>query len=323
MTQNLANMTPVEIDTILAPIWERQARVQDQILRYKKIESEIYSTIEKIKKGERVLRVTTALDGIELMEKLALIGRHIANEGSKLAALEMEALPYETEYTRRGRWNRVFLATSSKGHAHNGMECSTCHNGEYRTGFSWLIQYSGKDEAEIVADAGERACTTCYPSAPANAKGTKMFTPDEEEAAKARQEREAARQERARQADAKGITTPEGLPLDIGRHGFKDIAKTLRTAEIAATDALYELTREQQHSVDPEWAWMYEGGRRVTEKEQAAYGQLAWMIIRSIAAKKGLTFQEVFEVHEKKAQAKIKKVDREWAKDSRNPNRTK
>ncbi len=311
---NLANLTPVEIDTLLAPIWERQMNAISRINNYKRRETEIFNTIEKIKKGERVLRVATPLDGIELMEDLARLGRFIVAEGNKLAAAEAEAAPYEAEYQRRGGWNRVFLATSSNGHAHNGAECSTCHNGQYRTGFSWLIQYSGKTESEIVADAGERACTTCYPSAPVNAKGTKMFTPDEIEAQKAREEREAARIERARQADIKGITTPEGQPLDIGRHGFEDIAKTVRTAEIAATDALYELIREQQHENDPEWAWMYENGRRVSVKEQAAYGQLAWWIIRSIAAKKGLTFQEVFEVHEKKAQAKVRKIDREWAK---------
>jgi hypothetical protein len=148
-----------------------------------------------------------------------------------------------------------------------------------------------------------------------DAKGTKMFTPDEEEAQRAREEREAAKAEKARQADVKGITTPEGKPLDV--------AKTLRTAEIAATDTLYELIREQQHAEDPEWAWFYEGGRRNTVTEQAGYAHLSWWIIRAIADKKGLTFQEVFETHEKKAQAKVKKVDREWAKGPRNPNRTK
>jgi hypothetical protein len=320
---DLTTMTPVEIDTLLAPIWERQASAQSRIVNYKRRETEIFTTIEKVKRGEKVLRIATALDGIELMEDLARLGRFIVAEGNKLAAAEAEAAPYEAEYTRRGGWNRVFLATSTGGHAHKGTECSTCHNGQYRTAFAWLIQYSGKSEADIVADAGERACTTCYPTAPVGAKGTKMFTPDEEEAAKARAEREAAKAERARQADLKGITTPEGKPLDVSRHGFKDIAKTLRTAEIAATDALYELIREQQHAEDPEWAWFYEGGRRNAVTEQAGYAHLAWWIIRAIAAKKGLTFQEVFETHEKKAQAKVKKVDREWAKDSRNPHRVK
>jgi hypothetical protein len=320
---DLTTATPVEIDTLLAPIWERQASAQSRIANYKRREAEIFTTIEKVKRGERVLRITSALDGIELMEDLARLGRFIVAEGNKLAAAEADAAPYEAEYTRRGGWNRVFLAKSVNGHAHNGTECSTCHNGQYRTAFAWLIQYSGQSEADIVADAGERACTTCYPTAPVDAKGTKMFTPDEEEAQRAREEREAAKAEKARQADIKGITTPEGKPLDIGSNGYKDVAKTLRTAEIAATDTLYELIREQQHAEDPEWAWFYEGGRRNTVTEQAGYAHLSWWIIRAIADKKGLTFQEVFETHEKKAQAKVKKVDREWAKDPSNPNRTK
>jgi hypothetical protein len=324
---NLTTMTPVEIDTLLSPIWNREAAVKAEIVAKAKLIAErdelIQLVVEQKLTDRRVreARITTPGDGVMLMQRRIMAEQEMDLLREKLAKIEAEAAPYEAEFYRRGGWNRVFLATSNQGHAHNGTECSTCHHGEYRTGFAWLIRYSGATEAEIVADAGERACTTCYPSAPVNAKGTKMFTPDEEEAAKARQEREAAKVERARQADVKGITTPEGLPLDIGRNGYKDIAKTVRTAEIAATDALYELIREQQHSVDPEWAWYYEGGRRVTEKEQASYGQLAWWIIRAIAAKKGLTFEEVFQIHEKKAQAKIKKADREWAKDFRNPNR--
>lgn len=321
---SIQDMTPVEIDTILAPIWSRQADVQAQILRYKKIENQILSTIERIKRGEKVLRVVTAFDGIELMEKLALIGRHLVNEGNKLAALELEALPYETEYTRRGGWNRVFLAQSHDGHAHKGKNCSTCHHGEDRTQFAWLTQYSGLTEDEIVADAGERACTTCYPSAPINVlkQRTKMFTLDEIKAQAAREARAAERVRKAAEADAKSILTPEGTPLyEDKRNDWK--IKTLRTAEIAATEALYDLIREQQHSVDPEWAWFYEGGRRTTEREQMEIARHAWCLIRSIAAKKGLTFQEVFETHEKKAQAKVRKADREWAKDPRNPNRSK
>jgi glucan-binding YG repeat protein len=262
------------------------------------------------------------MDGIELMEDLARIGRFIVAEGNKLAAAEAEAAPYEAEYTRRGGWNRVFLATSSNGHAHNGTECSTCHNGQYRTAFAWLIRYSGKPEAEIVADAGKRACTTCYPSAPANAKGTKMFTPDEEEAQRAREEREAERARKAREAADKGITTPEGEKLYAGKdHDSWDVCKTLRTAEIAATDALLDFLLDQTRENDPEWAHYFE--RKSYARHQMENTRHAWYLLRAIANKKGLTFQEVFETHEKKAQAKLRKIEREWAKDTRNPNRVK
>jgi uncharacterized protein (DUF2249 family) len=319
---NLTTATPVEIDTVLAPIWEREASAQSRIVNYKRREAEIFTTIEKIKRGEKVLRVTTAMDGIELMEDLARIGRFIVAEGNKLAAAEAEAAPYEAEYTRRGGWNRVFLATSSNGHAHNGTECSTCHNGQYRTAFAWLIRYSGKPEAEIVADAGKRACTTCYPSAPANAKGTKMFTPDEEVAQRAREEREAERARKAREAADKGITTPEGEKLYAGKdHDSWDVCKTLRTAEIAATDALLDFLLDQARENDPEWAHYFE--RKSYAQHQMENTRHAWYLLRAIANKKGLTFQEVFETHEKKAQAKQRKIEREWAKDTRNPNRVK
>lgn len=324
MTQNLANMTPVEIDTILAPIWQREAEAKAQVLALTGRSNELQRKAGKLKNGVKVPGYHTPGDGVRLAETIQNLNEAITELHDKLGLISIEAAPYEAEYTRRGGWTRVFLATSSNGHAHKGTECSTCHHGEYRTGFAWLIQYSGADEADIVADAGERACTTCYPSAPVNAKGTRMFTPDEEEAAKARQEREAARAERARQADEKSIFTPEGEDLysDKDSSSYNKI-KNIRTAEVAATDALYELIREQQHSTDPEWAWFYEGGRRVTEKEQMQYARHAWCLIRSIAAKKGQTFEETFQVHEKKAQAKVRKIDREWAKDPRNQNRTK
>jgi cytochrome c5 len=319
---DLTTATPVEIDTLLAPIWERQASAQSRIVNYKRREAEIFTTIEKVKRGEKVLRITTALDGIELMEDLARLGRFIVAEGNKLAAAEADAAPYEAEYTRRGGWNRVFLAKSVNGHAHNGTECSTCHNGQYRTAFAWLIQYSGQSEADIVADAGERACTTCYPTAPVDAKGTKMFTPDEEEAARAREEREAERTRKAKEAADKSITTPEGEKLYAGKdHDSWDVCKTLRTAEIAATDALLDFLLDQARENDPEWAHRFE--RKSYAQHQMENTRHAWYLLRAIANKKGLTFQEVFETHEKKAQAKQRKMAREWAKDSRNPNRTK
>jgi cytochrome c5 len=319
---DLTTATPVEIDTLLAPIWERQASAQSRIVNYKRREAEIFTTIEKVKRGERVLRITTALDGIELMEDLARLGRFIVAEGNKLAAAEADAAPYEAEYTRRGGWNRVFLAKSVNGHAHNGTECSTCHNGQYRTAFAWLIRYSGQSEADIVADAGERACTTCYPTAPVDAKGTKMFTPDEEEAAKAREEREAERTRKAKEAADKSITTPEGEKLYAGKdHVSYDVCKTLRTAEIAATDVLLDVLLDQTRENDPEWAHYFE--RKSYAQHQFENTRHAWYLLRAVAHKKGLTFQEVFETHEKKAQAKLRKIQREWAKDPVKPNRTR
>jgi hypothetical protein len=322
----LAEMTPVEIDTILADLGAKQAEAQNRILSLDRHAKELGRRITKILDGEKVQGITTPADGIRLAQSLEETERLVARAFHELGLLNAEAAPYEDEYTRRGGWNRVFLADSYDGHAHNGQNCSTCHHGEERTQFFWLVEYSGKTEEEIVADAGERACTTCYKSAPVNVlkQRTKMFTPKEIEAQKARELREAERARKAREAADKSITTPEGGPLYETKYSdsYSKI-KNIRTAEIAATDALKDLIFAQRHATDPEWAWFYANGRQTPEREQMEIARHAWCLIRSIAFKKGLTFQEVFEIHEAKAQAKVRKIDREWAKDPRNPNRAR
>lgn len=244
----------------------------------------------------------------------------------ELSAIQAEISPLGAEFTRRGGWTQAFLVQGANGHVHRSMHCSTCNNGENATQFIWMTEYSGKTEEEIVEAAGSRACTVCYPSAPVEVlnRPTKMFGPDEIEAQKARDERQAKAAEKARIAADKSITTPEGGQVHIYRDFRRsDVAKTLRTAEIALTDAIYELIREQQHSVDPEWEWFYANGRTTTEKEQASYAALIGHLLWAIAFKKGLETKEVFETHLAKAEAKIRKGDREWAKDFRNPNRVK
>ena len=96
------------------------------------------------------------------------------------------------EYTRRGGWTRAFLVNNSNGHVHSSTSCSTCFE---TTQYAWLTDYSGANEEAIVADAGVRACTVCYPSAPVDVlkRETKMFTPDEIAAQQAREERAAAK----------------------------------------------------------------------------------------------------------------------------------
>jgi hypothetical protein len=322
---NLAQATPVEIDTVLSELWDAIDRADNAEAIAQQVALEIKETIDKVLAGETFVGsryYTSARDGIRLMQRFVKAQEDIAKYRARAEKYVAMAKPFEDEYERRGRWNRVFLAKSHNGHAHNGMDCSTCNNGEQQTQFAWLVQYSGMKESEIVADAGERACTTCYKSAPAAdlLRPTKMFTPDEEEAQRRREERKAELARKAQEAADKSITTPEGGVLYEDRSNSWKI-KNIRTAEIAATDALKDLILEQRYAADPELDWMYEKTSR--EQRSMEYARHAWCLIRSIAAKKGLTFQEVFEVHEKKAQAKVRKADRDWAKDPRNPNRTK
>lgn len=79
-----------------------------------------------------------------------------------LAAVRADAKPLNEEYSRRP-WSRFFLVTSSDGHIHRDMACSTCR---ISTEYGWLPQLSGKTEADAVADQGTRLCSVCFPTAP-------------------------------------------------------------------------------------------------------------------------------------------------------------
>lgn len=77
-----------------------------------------------------------------------------------ITALEVEIGRLEATYTG---WSRFFLVTSSPGHVHSSMYCSTCYPS---TRYGWLPEMSGQSEAEAVAEFGPTLCTVCFPSAP-------------------------------------------------------------------------------------------------------------------------------------------------------------
>lgn len=306
---NIQDMTPVEIDTILSGLWAKQQTVEHRIEVFKQTRADILADGNNARRTGWSTR--TARDGVRLCDDLAA-----AIED--LAVLKAESLPYENEYVRQGAWNRYFLVQDTDGHIHRSMHCQTCNREGHPTRFSWLIELSGKDERDLTDEVGPNACTVCFPWAETiraefDAK-TRQIKADTKAAEKA---------EKARVAAEKGITTPEGGTLSASVNNETwSICKTLRTAEIAATDALVDLVEVQRQSADPEYAWMFQNGRTV-EKRTLEIARHAWCLIRSIAAKKGQTFEETFQVHEKKAQAKVRKQDREWAKDFRNPNHVK
>lgn len=127
-------------------------------------------------------------------------------------------------------WTRAFLVTD--GHVHSSMECSTCFP---TTEFSWLTQFSDHNEDEIVEAAGERACTVCYPSAPtlrSFEKASALFTEEEAERNKAREQRKAEKAERAAKKAAKALEIdlrPFGLTGYIARIETLHAAKAYLT----------------------------------------------------------------------------------------------
>lgn len=199
-------------------------------------------------------------------------------------------------------WNRAFLVVNNGGHVHKSMGCSTCYD---TTKFNWLPSYSGSDEDQIVADAGERACTVCYPSAPVDvlSRPTKIFSEEERqqviERDKRRVELAAKKSEKAAKAP-----TASGEPLRVvvgQRSSYRDPSvtvddveefKTERTAVTWAVDALAE-------------TW-----RPVNDHEKAAVD----VIVAALAEKRGVASTEVRAEIDAKAAAKKKKQEREAAK---------
>ena len=94
------------------------------------------------------------LDGME---------RALANRAEYQAKLEqLIAQRNELEATYTG-WARFFLVTSSAGHIHSSMSCSTCRP---TTTYGWLPELSDTSEADAVAAHGQTLCSVCFPSAP-------------------------------------------------------------------------------------------------------------------------------------------------------------
>ncbi len=113
----------------------------------------------------------------------------------------------ELEYTG---WSRFFLVTSSQGHIHSSMRCSTCR---LTTQYGWMPELSGKDEAEAVEACGPTLCSICFPSAPVDWQDGKIskkdaerlaWSPDrDEKLAKKEADRQAKEQAKAKKAASK------------------------------------------------------------------------------------------------------------------------
>ena len=148
-------------------------------------------------------------------------------EGIKAIETETQEL---TAVYREYRWTRAFLVLNSNGHIHSSFDCSTCFP---TTRYEWLTQYSADPEEEIVALAGETACTVCYPSAPAeilNRPATiqSKARAEKEAAATARAQAKTAREAKKRAAAA--TASGEILYVPSTWSSYKEAIKTERTA---------------------------------------------------------------------------------------------
>lgn len=77
-------------------------------------------------------------------------------------------LDHEQAYTG---WNRFFLVTSSAGHVHRSMRCSTCY---MTTTYAPVVDLSGLTDADAVDALGHTLCSVCFPEAPVEGKVKKL-----------------------------------------------------------------------------------------------------------------------------------------------------
>lgn len=236
--QELQDLTPVQIDEMVKAADAEQLRLQGAVSRaYDLVHTAVGDSRRPERRGAqwsmtREEAYTAAVFAAD--DKAALALGRLAQSRHRLELIDGVRDTLGEEFTRRGGWERAFLVEGPTGHVHRSRRCSTCHRGESPTRFVWMTDYSGRTETEIVEDAGTRACTTCYPSAPADAlkRPTRMFGPDEIKAQAERDERRRRLEARSAAAAAKAIMDPlTGVPLreEAGNRGA--VLKTVTSAK--------------------------------------------------------------------------------------------
>lgn len=320
--------TPIEVDTELARLGdERQKAIRDcawavdKLMRELKVERTqsrralstwAISAADAISRAEALINAPiepseTPAVRMYIVAHLQKLLEELAAAQKLLKELAAAIHPLEAEYQRRP-WTRAFLAiTNGRGHVHKTMWCSTCNRGEQDTAFHWMTSYSGMDETQIVADAGERACTVCYPSAPAEVlnRPTKMFSPDEIEKAKAREVRAADKLKRDRIRIEKALTL-DGSEFRVEHFWGKDWRTGLHTK-----------TREYFKTATAAIQWWVErevrrmGGYAVMDEEERASLKAAMdSIVQALVLKWGQDEAAVRAVLAKKVADKIKRESR-------------
>ncbi len=180
------------------------------------------------------------------------------------------------------RWNRAYLVTNAGGHVHASTTCSTCFDS---TKYEWLVAYSGADELEIVGDAGEMACTVCYPSAPSDLLNRPAnlisVTRSEKQAAKVQRAAEKVEREAKRKAKAP-TSTGDALVVPEDQWGSKRVS--LGT-EVTARQCWNGIEQRELDFASGGW------GRQASE----AQIESQHLIVAALADKHGVTVEEIRE----------------------------
>lgn len=290
-TDDVTTWSPAQVDDKIAEHMYESYKLQDQLARKQKF----YSDYENMTKP--TYRYYRESEVERYREKMQQLSAEMEELRHKIGMHSAEMTRYEQEYDRRGRWTRAFIVTNANGHVHSSMNCSTCRP---TTRYAWVTDYSGKSEEEIVSAAGERACTTCYPSAPVDVRNspTRIFTPEERERQQAREERARAREEREQARASKAVTAPDGSELKLaGRWG--EVIRTETTARSRYVEILAEDRLRAEGIIDyhlPE-----------TEENRS-------ILSEALSRKNNMTVEEYNASIESKVATKIRAMRREWGR---------
>lgn len=254
----------LEIDTELSNLYNDEWRILDKIAYHKE-------TLDFYIKNPRY-----ASDNVEHYEKQIEILKQ------KLVPIRRRQKELDAIYDQ-DPWTRAYLVVSSDGHVHSTRDCSTCFP---QTRYAWLVQYSNDDEKTIVEDAGEDACTVCYPSAPAEVlnRPSRIVTADKLAKAKAKEEREAKKIARIAKEKA-NAPTASGEPLKIIRSIYND-------GKIS-----YEYIKTERSAVT---YWLNtQGWAKFSPRKQYELDNLE-LIVRNLAEKNGVSFDQQLKILENK-----------------------
>lgn len=271
-TTDVTAQTPSEIDAQWAEINGRAAAVRGRI----------EANIERIERNDQLIvggrYMASQVD--RMLTQTETLGQEVLALREQLAGIVAETLPHKAEWAARGGWTRAYLVDAHNGHVHRSTACGTCFS---TTQFYWITDLSGASETEIVDQAGDSACTMCYPTAPVALDPTFRKASRIEEPARrqARIEREQAKAARAAKAAAAGINNPDGSELR-SRWGA---LRTERAAQIELVDNIVNHRSYGYESRDADNA----------------------RIVAALAHKRRQTLEQVTAVIEAKVAAKIKR----------------
>jgi hypothetical protein len=250
-----------------------------------KIDTELSSWYDK--RWALVSNLESAEDTKKFYEKhYATRVKEIEKAIEKIAGIKVEIAKVNIEIAGLNKiynqdpWTRAFLVLASNGHVHSSMDCSTCFP---TTRYNWLIQYSNDDEKTIVEDAGQDACTICYPSAPAEVlnRPSRIVTADKIAKAQAKAERDAKREAKLAKEKANAPTASgEFLYFKDGR--YTQVIKTERTAVTEWLNNQYWIL----NSSNPE--------------SQESKKQVNEIICQNLAEKYGVSFDQQLKILENK-----------------------